>query len=92
MSNIEDFEIQTTLVLSTAHIAKSTAQALGNGSLDLVVNDHGEHGWNIHISREDCVGIPSELKALIGLARQFDCQWLRLDRDGVIESLPTYEW
>jgi len=90
------------LTLSTGHIRRETAKALeneakcNNNEIPLVVYEKGEYGWFINVPDDfdyEEIELPSDLKRCIDLAKENSCDWLCLDRDGVI--LPTlliYDW
>lgn len=85
--------IQQILDLSTAHIAQSTAEWLGNES-DLILYPKGEYGWFINTASEEFPeDTPPELMDLIQHAKAIDCDWLVLDRDGdILITKPTFDW
>jgi hypothetical protein len=82
-------EINSELVLSTAHISESTNAALTNDLL----TQRTDCGLRLHVLGFIEYGAPEELKALLKLAKQNNCKWLLLDRDGDIHpSLPVFDW
>ena len=88
---MSEYEIDKTLVLSTAHIPESEGELLeaaGDdcGALDHVVYNYA-YGWRIWVplGDESLIGALNEVpytKKLVKLALSLDCQWLRLDQDG----------
>lgn len=89
--------------ISTGHIPKHTADALGEESVkpesaelyDVLSYVHyHEYGWIIHCSNEEHIeGKHPELANLIRLARANGAQHLKLDCDGIkIAGLPSFEW
>lgn len=92
---MKTYEIERSLVLSTAHISEATAALLGDHSeaedFNVVVYAV-EYGWLVWADSADFAGAP-ELSALLKLAREQGCKWIRFDQDGeVVEGLPTFEW
>lgn len=91
------YEIDKTLVLSTAHVSPETAELLNGGSV--ISNDaitllsgplRDEYGWNVWVETEDA---PDDLKHVLAFAVELDCRYVRLDCDGPeINFLPTWEW
>ena len=91
------------LVLSTAHIRRSTSD-----NFDLLTDDVPDIfyekkaptadyglGWFIPIGPEIEWShmVSDDLVAIRKLAEAQGCTWIMLDRDGdIIEELPTYEW
>lgn len=91
------------LTISTAHIKQETAESLDRQSAsdDLrgypVVYQKDCDGWWICTADAhdniDFDLLPSDLVDCICLAVDNGCEWLCLDRDGLIEvTLPTYDW
>ena len=101
-----EYEIQKTLVVSTAHITSMDSDQLGddansNLSVDLIVSCYNEFGHSIWVpetedpNREkDIARVYSQaFMKLLEITREQRCQYLRVDRDGPIyDNLPTYEW
>lgn len=95
-------EITKMLTLSTAHIKESTSFFLTDASFtqhcpNFVVFNKGEYGFWVYIPddfmQDDTFTGPEDLLACMQLAKENDCIWLCLDRDGPEEpELPTYEW
>lgn len=90
------------LDISTSHIPKHTADALGDldqmGESELYdtlsyVHYH-EYGWIIHVSNEEQIlESHPELSRLITMTRQLGFQHLKLDCDAPsIEGLPVFNW
>lgn len=98
------YEINRELVLSTAHIPYSDAQAFDGAAKDKQLKmqlwwmDNIDFGYRILVN-EDIVaeiitcGLSAALLDLVKLARKLKCKWLVLDADGGIHSnLPEFEW
>jgi hypothetical protein len=105
----EDLEFQKTLTLSTAHITYEDSQQLiylsytddPEFTSPWMVWDHFGYGWWVRIpdsgeqaSWQEAAQIFSpNLLQLMLFALGHDCNWLRLDADGLeAEGLPTFEW
>jgi len=94
-------EISKMLTLSTAHITRETAEALGSPPSDhthewlewFSYYDKADYGWWIPTNSAELKQLPPDLAACIRFAKSNGCDWLCLDCDGPIENcLPTYEW
>jgi hypothetical protein len=98
------YEIIKMLTLSTAHITEETANELdteakscGLSDIPFAVYREDDYGWFIclssHLELLDEIYLPEDFKACCYLAKENDCEWLRLDRDGeIVPDLPTYDW
>ena len=100
-------EISKMLTISTAHIRKDTAEFIENVCRDntlskLIVYDKTaryngcseEYGWFIYcnVALPD-LNVPEDLLKVMCFARDNDCAWLCLDRDGeILDYFETYEW
>jgi hypothetical protein len=100
--NEPNYEIESTLVLSTAHIPQKDAVLLDAGVADAKVCVYKyEYGWLIGTSQVDWLtqdervllaldleklGFTPILVDLLCLARNLDCAYLRLDCDGPLED------
>lgn len=100
-------EITKMLTISTAHITQETAELLdkvckdGGYSRLIVYNKVAkyiggteEYGWFIYckVGLPD-LNVPEDLLKVMCFARDNDCDWLCLDRDGdVVDSLDKYKW
>jgi hypothetical protein len=91
------------LDLSTAHIPKHTADALGSKDIsnpplwnDLSYVHYHEYGWIIHCSRDelgDKAQEHPELAALLNLCVDNGIEHLKLDCDApTVEGLPCFDW
>jgi hypothetical protein len=102
--NLTDFT-ERIATLSTDHIPKHTADALGKYREDCVVAElwgyihyepWGDFGWIIWASSEYCedaLAPHPELAALLAMCAERRIQWLRLDCDAPPHpELPTFEW
>jgi hypothetical protein len=90
-----DFEIQKVLVLSTHHVSHDTFVQLNEGPLGITrVYEYGVMVFCTQTDpEEDLEDYPGDIKRLILLARQLDCQWLTLDRDGPHEEeITVFDW
>lgn len=97
-------DITKCLTVSSVHVTQETIELLSQEAqsktldypLCLSVYEKAEYGFWIHVPREDrafAPSLPADLKACLMLAREHDCQWLCLDRDGEeVSMLPTYDW
>jgi hypothetical protein len=97
-------EIQTVLVLSTAHVSASTAGMLTMQTDDVpICFEKGEYGWWVLVpdgyfgepgkATQNPPTCPPDLKQVLRHARALGCQWVCLDRDGDRNGqLPTWEW
>ena len=96
-------EIDQTLVLSTAHVSPATRAALDAGGADDSDNTvpltlpWQDYGWIVWVDADWArltapTDARADLAAVLGLARDNGCQWVRLDCDGpIVAGLPTYE-
>lgn len=83
------YEIEKTLVLSTAHVCEATMNGLTDGTIQ---GYPYEEGVRIRVS-DNRTGDPGELRHLLKVASKLRCEWLRLDADGPIhDNLPTWDW
>lgn len=91
------------LNVSTAHIPKRTADALGMQSTSrdtdlrsiLCVVDFDAYGWIIYVCLEAITAAQGhpELANLMTLARKQGCEYLKLDCDAVtIAGIPEFSW
>lgn len=87
------------LDISTAHIKRATAYALGEdgkfGSLyeDLSYVHWYDSGWIICVPSDDSTCDRPDLEAIFDLARKLDCTYVQLDYNGSeMAALPTYDW
>jgi len=96
-------QIDKMLTISTAHIPKHTADALGglpdhqNAKLypEVVYTPWMGYGW-VFIAGQDTGLLEDEhpeLAAVLRFAHNYGCDFVRLDCDAnPIEALPTFEW
>ena len=90
------------LDISTAHIPKRTADALGSADLKdkselydaLSYVHYHEYGWIIHASNDEQIrDSHPELARLIAMTRQLGIEHLKLDCDAPsVEELPVFNW
>ena len=93
-------EIETHLVLSTAHIAVTTAELLDRwASMQPGSRPHSvattDYGWFVstYLLEHVATPTPTELTAILEFARGQGCAWVLLDRDGdTLAELPTFDW
>ena len=89
--------LETTLVLSTAHLRPRFAEPFEDDVGDLIdvcgpgvllhVSEDAECRRDVWETRSRSLQLPMELAASLG-----DC-WIRFDPDGpVLEGLPIYDW
>lgn len=87
-----DLEISKVLIISTAHITQKTAEIISQ--LPLVIYEKDHYGYWILVP-EDCEenSYPMDLQKCLKFARENNCQWLCLDRDGYeVNGLRKYNW
>jgi hypothetical protein len=90
-----DLETYTMVVVSTAHITASEADALDLGDADhLTVIPWSEYGWLIWCAKDaDLEGTSDALLRCLEWAQSKGFEYLRLDSDGPeIPDLPKYQW
>jgi len=93
---MNELEISKMLTCSTAHLSLDTAHALNEQQEEgLPISYNFDYGWLVWaVSRESDSFDPErhpELTALLDFALFYDCEWVKIDRDGlVIEELPTF--
>ena len=100
-------EIAKMLTISTAHIRKETAEFIDKVCEDNNLSNLGvynktakyigsiEHyGWFIYCNVDlPDLNVPKDLLKVMCFARDNNCDWLCLDRDGeIIDGLDEYEW
>ncbi|ARK07584.1 hypothetical protein LAV_00209 [Sphingobium phage Lacusarx] len=87
-------EVAKMLVLSTAHVAETTAQKLDAGQAGVISYRKGDYGWFVYCGDlPDSVDVASELERVIRFAHNHDFQWIMFDRDGdTIADLPSFDW
>ena len=101
---MKNLDITKMITISTAHITKETADILNASAnypfvTDLpVIYTKGEYGYMIHIpeyygDEGEFENMPLDLYPVMNLAKENDCEWLCLDRDGeFVDSFETYDW
>lgn len=89
-----NLEFNKVIVFSTGHITAEDNQRLA----DMVdaktpgVYDHG-HEYLIWVAHVETEQMSDAYKGLAEFAIMYNCEWLRLDRDGpVYANLPRFEW
>jgi len=98
------YEVEKTMVFSTAHISKEQASKLNMESLKPESSfrfyiDPYEYGYLIHISEledfedlKDVAGLENIYRILV-IAQRSGCSYIKLDCDGpVYDHLPTFDW
>ena len=102
-AQINRFDIEKCITISTAHIKEETVNFLEslcddkNVDCPIVAYKKGDVGYWIYVP-SDFAGItdkkvPSDLWCSIAFAHRNECQWLCLDRDGqIINSLQRFDW
>jgi hypothetical protein len=88
--------VYRTLVLSTGHVTKETADRLNgpddNDKPNGYMGDWLCYGWIIWSDAER-QEIPDDLWRCMKFAQSIDCEYIRFDCDGdTVEFLPTWEW
>lgn len=88
--------IERHAVISTGHVSQATAAMLDAGAEDLPMSCYPpEYGWLVPtgISAEAEPDVPTDLWAVMQLAKRSDCAWILFDRDGpMVGDLETFEW
>jgi len=99
------YEIEHNLVLSTSHITKKDddqlrEEGITNSTPELCVYNY-EFGYLVfvplNIKKDDTQKriketYSPELVNLLLLAKRNNCTYLKLDRDGTVYDLPTFNW
>ena len=92
------YDIEKKLVASTAHVTKTEMDFLRDlyknrdNKYSVSVRDFG-YGVDIHVDSVDIGFMSKNLLKLLELAKEIDCCWLTLDRDGTIyDHLPVFHW
>jgi hypothetical protein len=97
----QPYEIDRTLVLSTAHITLADSKLLDDGTIPCT---RYEHGYLIYVCDHKYLsdervnhvqtGMSAALYQLLLLTAGTRCAWLKLDRDGPVrvDRLPKFEW
>ena len=92
-------EISRMITISTSHITKETAKNLNSYefyTLDMPISvfDY-DYGWFIFVPKHcrNFNNIPDDLRKCAEFAIKNDCEWLRLDCDGIeVDELERYDW
>lgn len=94
------YEIHKTLMVSTGHVTEGDCRRLEDGEAGGISYTLGEYGYLLWIP-ESPPAIPATnfaplsdaVRGCIKLAREQDCQYLRLDRDGpYYDGLERFDW
>ncbi len=96
-------EIETMLVLSTAHLTQDTCGiylsniALGLERGSIVVFDKRDVGFFVYVPADpeatEGPDVPLELRSACHVARREGCRWIMYDKDGPeLDELPVYSW
>lgn len=96
-------QIDKMLTISTAHIQRRTAKALGSVGnhpdavlfSDVVYTPWDDFGWIFWADQETALFEDEypDLAAVLQFAHNYGCEFVRLDRDAApIEALPTFDW
>lgn len=84
------YEIQKTLCVSTGHITEEEAGKLTRMGLEI---EQSQYCYVLYCEMPDGNEYSLEIQNLMSLARDLDCSWLKLDRDGpVLKDFPVFEW
>jgi hypothetical protein len=87
--------IEPLMACSTANLTKETMDWITRGDLP-GVSYPNEYGAFVYVPEDDegsLEGYPDDLRGVIELAREYDCGWIKFDRDAPsIGDLPTWEW
>ena len=88
--------IERLAVISTGHVSKATAAVLDAGGEELPMSCYRlEYGWLVPAgpSAEAKPDVPSDLWAVMQLAKRSDCAWILFHCDGpMIDDLESFEW
>lgn len=92
-----DLHITKVFELSIAHISEETNQLIDQNELSIVSYEKSLYGWLLLVPpvdyEEETRSLPEDLKAILNLAKEHDCVWVMLDRDGYMyDSLPVFDW
>ena len=93
-------DITKCITVSTAHVSEDTIGKLKQEPVTnkfcLAVYEKGEFGFWIYIPEyiwDMKHSLPEDLYRCMALAKEHNCEWLCLDRDGEeVAVLPTYDW
>ena len=99
---VNDYNVHRFLDLSTAHVPKATATALGDLSgplhdgcegLMLLPYDYGWIVWSANDTDKECLNAHPELRDLIRFADANGFYALKFDCDAEpLEGAPTFNW
>ena len=65
----------------------------GDGALYARDNEFGAFVYVPEAGEETEEGFPDDLVEVFALAREYDCFWIKFDRDAAeINALPVYDW
>lgn len=83
--------IEPMMVCSTENVTPETMAALPTLASCIYPNEYGAFMWVPDLGEDE--GYPEDLIGIFALAREYDCCWVRLDRDApAIGDLPVYGW
>ena len=93
------YEIEKTMVFSTAHIPEKDNKSLKNELVFRLCVYQYDYGFLIHIpddddleSLKDVAGLEN-IYRILEIAQRSGCSYIRLDCDGpVYDHLPTFDW
>lgn len=96
----DNYEINTEIVFSTAHISEQCNEDLSRHCDNPKAHSirREDFGYRIDCHLESALAFPEtgheELDKLIRFARQMKCKWLVLDRDGPVhkDMFETFGW
>ncbi len=90
--------IRRILDISTAHVTAETARMLEDGEAGPTTLQHPRgFGFLVYVPSDPDEpldeNIPDDLKTVMLHAREYNCDWIMFDRDGmVINDLPEFDW
>lgn len=88
--NKNNLEINKMLTLSIAHISEATNSFIDNEDIASACD---EYGWIIYTFPINGKEYPEDLQRCLELARENNCEYLRIDREGeIISELQTFDW
>lgn len=87
--------IEPLMACSTAHLTPETMQRITDEEVPGIAyaNEFGAFVYVPEAGEETEEGFPDDLVEVFALAREYDCFWIKFDRDAAeINALPVYDW
>jgi len=86
-------EIQSMLVLSTAHLTEETCNNHLHTTTAVSAYEKMSYGWFVYAKHSLDRNLPEDLTACVHRAKDCNAEWIMFDRDGPeLEGLPIYDW